>query len=126
MVRECRPPECELSRSPRPASRRCPRATHTPTTALALRDPRFRSFCPRPAIVRHDPGLAASPPVRYRLKLERSVYSSLPLYGLGGDLPERGLPCRLDRRQLRDAANSGTGCRSLIWLLLRFAGMMTG
>ena len=31
---------------------------------------------PRPAIMRHDPGLAASPPVRYILKVERSGYLS--------------------------------------------------
>ena len=57
-----------------PAVRR-PRATHTSTTTHALRDPRFRRFWPRPAILRHDPGLAASPPVRYRLKVEGSGYS---------------------------------------------------
>ena len=34
-----------------------------------------RRFCPRPAIMRHDPGLAASPPVRYILKMEGSGYS---------------------------------------------------
>jgi hypothetical protein len=27
--------------------------------------PHFRRFWPRPTIMRHDPGLAASPPVRY-------------------------------------------------------------
>ena len=41
--------------------------------------PDFRRFWPRPAIMRHDPGLAASPPVRYRLKMEGSVYSPFPL-----------------------------------------------
>ena len=35
----------------------------------AFRYPRFRRFWPRPAILRHDPGLAASPPVRYKLKV---------------------------------------------------------
>ena len=37
----------------------------------ALRDSHFRRFWPRLAILRHDPGLAASPPVRYMLKVER-------------------------------------------------------
>src|SRR6266516_2148754 len=42
-------------------------------------------FWPRPAIMRHDPGLAASPPVRYRLKVEGSAYSpaTAPLRGCG-------------------------------------------
>jgi hypothetical protein len=31
----------------------------------------------RPAIMRHDPGLAASPPVRYKLEMERSGYFPL-------------------------------------------------
>src|ERR1700738_913790 len=37
--------------------------------------PRFRTFWPWPAIVRHDRGLAASPPVRYRLEVEGVEYS---------------------------------------------------
>jgi hypothetical protein len=40
----------------------------------ALRDSRFRRFRPRPAIMRHDRGLAASPRVRYTLKLAGRVY----------------------------------------------------
>ena len=43
-----------------------------------LASPVSVSFWPRPAIVRHDPGLAPSPPVCYRLKVERSVYSPFP------------------------------------------------
>ncbi len=35
-------------------------------------------FWLRPAILRHDPGLAASPPVRYMLRVERSRCSPLP------------------------------------------------
>jgi hypothetical protein len=31
--------------------------------------------------MRHDPGLAASPPVRYMLKVERSGYSPFPFIG---------------------------------------------
>src|SRR5260370_25697332 len=33
----------------------------------------------RPAILPHDPGLAASPPVRYTLKVERSGHTPLSL-----------------------------------------------
>ncbi|GAA2868668.1 hypothetical protein GCM10010517_28520 [Streptosporangium fragile] len=40
--------------------------------------PRFRRFWPRPTILRHDPGLVASPPVRYTLGVERSGYSPFP------------------------------------------------
>ena len=36
--------------------------------------PHFRRFWPRPAILRHDRGLAASPPVRYKLRVARSGY----------------------------------------------------
>src|SRR5262249_4066234 len=39
---------------------------------------RFRGFWPRPAIMRHDPGLAASPHVRYRLKVEGCAFSLVP------------------------------------------------
>jgi hypothetical protein len=46
--------------------------THTSTTTHALRDTHFRRFWPAPVILRHDPGLAASPPVRYTLKVARS------------------------------------------------------
>src|SRR5215831_15138107 len=41
----------------------------------AIRHPQFRRLLPRPAIMRHDRGLAASPGVRYRLKVEGSEYS---------------------------------------------------
>ena len=59
-----------------PAARRS-RASHTPTTTHALATPIFRRFWPRPAILRHDPSLAASPPPRYTLKRERSGLLSL-------------------------------------------------
>jgi hypothetical protein len=62
-------------------SRRCP-----PPATHALRVPRFRRFWPRPAIMRHDPGLAASPPVRYMLKMERCWYSPFSL------IVDRGWP----------------------------------
>src|SRR6266487_456086 len=47
-----------------------PAATRTSTTTHAYRYSHFRRFWPRPVIMRHDPGLAASPPVRYTLKVE--------------------------------------------------------
>jgi hypothetical protein len=50
---------------------------HTSTTH-ATSCPHFRRLWPRPTILRHDPGLAASPPVRYKLRVAgRGV--SLPL-----------------------------------------------
>ena len=52
-------------------------ARPAPRQQHAFRDP-VSVFCPRPAIMRHDPGLAASPPVRYILKVERSAYSPFP------------------------------------------------
>ena len=56
-----------------PLSVRRSRATHMSTTTPTFRDSHFR-FWLRPAIMRHDPGLAASPPVRYTLEEERSGY----------------------------------------------------
>src|SRR5206468_1077846 len=64
---------------PVPPSVRRPRATHTSTTRHAFRDSHFRRFLPHPAIMRHDPGLAASPPVRYILEVERSGYAPFRL-----------------------------------------------
>src|SRR5260221_9290015 len=58
---------------------RRPRATYTPTSTHASRDSHFRRFRPRPTILRHDPGLAASPPVRYTLRVEGSGYPPFPL-----------------------------------------------
>ena len=40
--------------------------------------PHFRDFWLQSAIVRYDPGLAASPPVRYMLMVEGN--GSLPLF----------------------------------------------
>jgi len=48
------------------------------TTAHAPSDHPFHKFRARPAIMRHNRGLAASPPVRYRLKVEGSRYSPFP------------------------------------------------
>ena len=72
----CLCPRRLSSRTASPARR--PRATHTPTATTASRDPRFRRFWPRPAILRHDPGLAASPPVSYMLKVGGSGYFFRP------------------------------------------------
>jgi hypothetical protein len=41
-------------------------------------NPPFRRYLPRPTILRQDPGLAASPPVRYRLRREATRGISLP------------------------------------------------
>ena len=69
---------------------RRPRATRTPTATHAFRDP-VSVFCPRPAIMRHDPGLAASPPVRYILKVERSISLSFPYVRPAEDGPASSL-----------------------------------
>jgi len=59
-------------RAPRaPPTIRRPRRTHTSTTTHACRDSLVRRFWPLPAIIWHDPGLAASPPVCSILKVER-------------------------------------------------------
>jgi hypothetical protein len=54
----------------------------TSLAPVTLREPGARRFRPRPAIMRHCPGLAASPPVRYTLKVEgldhRARAGSLP------------------------------------------------
>ena len=64
------PPRRVPATAPRaPPSVRRPRATPTSTTTHAFRYPHFRRFWLRPAILRHDRGLAASPPVRYSLRV---------------------------------------------------------
>src|SRR6516225_669355 len=68
---------CSVIATPRPASRRSP-------AAHALRDSHYRRFWPRPATLRHYRGLAASPRVRYRLKVERSGQSSFSLIACHG------------------------------------------
>src|SRR6201996_5949439 len=97
MVRECRPPAREPITSW--LARRSTMATSTPAnasspaninpvgpppaTTTACSDigtsptshPRFSEFWLRPAILQHDPGLAASPRVRYTLRVGRSSYS---------------------------------------------------
>ena len=63
--------------SPRSLSSR-PRATRTSSTTHAFRDSHFRCFWLRPAIMRHDLGLAASPPVRRTIEVERGVTPLFP------------------------------------------------
>ena len=75
--------------------RSLPRATHTSTTTHALRDSHFRRFWPRSAILQHAPGLAASPPVRYILKVERSGYPP-------ADLAATTDSCHMTVRQLTE------------------------
>ncbi len=81
------PPDMDLwslpvqaaSRSASPAvGSRSPRDPYA-DNSTRIRDPRFRSFWPRLTILRHDQGLAASPPVRYRLKMEGSGQFPFPL-----------------------------------------------
>src|SRR5205823_14230127 len=62
-------------RPPRSLSSR-PRATHTSSTTDASHDSHFRGFWGRRAIMRHDPGLAASPSVQCRLELERECVTA--------------------------------------------------
>jgi hypothetical protein len=49
----------------------------TSSAPVTPREPDGRRFRPRPAIMRHGPGLAASPPVRYTLKVEGSTCDPL-------------------------------------------------
>ena len=65
------PPRRAPATAPRvpPAVRR-PRATPYVDNNTRISLPPFPQFWLRPAILRHDPGLAASPPVRYMLKVE--------------------------------------------------------
>jgi hypothetical protein len=51
-----------------------PRESYVDNSTRISRSP-FRGFRARPAIMRHDRGLAASPGVRYRLKVARSGIS---------------------------------------------------
>ena len=84
-----------------PPAVRHPSASHTSTTAHAFRVPHFRRFWPRPAIMRHDPGLAASPRVRYTLRVERSGHSPFHLIvrGRGRRSGDRARQRRSGRRQ---------------------------
>lgn len=61
----------------------------------------FRRFWPRPTILRHDPGLAARPPVRYTLRVERSGCSPFPSSSaVDGQALREAAACRV-RRQRR-------------------------
>ena len=91
MVRECRPPAREPASSW--LARRSTMATSTPanasspasispvgppptiTTACSVISPRTSRFSHRAAMLLHDAGLPASPPVRYILKVPGSRHS---------------------------------------------------
>ena len=47
---------------------------------MGSREALFRGYWPRPAILRHDQGLAASPPVRYKLRVARSDRPPCPCF----------------------------------------------
>jgi hypothetical protein len=74
-----RRPERPQPHGESPPSVRRPCAIHTSTTTRACRDSHVPRFWSRTAILRHDPGLAASPQVRYTLGVEGSGYSPFPL-----------------------------------------------
>src|SRR4029078_11308828 len=94
------PPRRVPAAPPRiPPSAQGLRVAGTLTTTHALAVPHFRRFWVQPAIMRHDPGLAASPPPCYRLKVERTGALSFLL--------------------LRSARPAPAG---LVWLLMRPAG----
>src|SRR6266508_2069718 len=92
MVRECRPPAREPMRSW--LARRSTMATSTPanasspanispvgpppattTACSAIRHPHYRAFWFPPETLLHDPGLAASPPVRCMLRVAGSEFA---------------------------------------------------
>src|SRR6266498_3779073 len=60
---------------PVPPAVRRHRVPHGSTTTHARRAPCLRPFLVRPTILQHDPGLAASPPVRYTLRVARREIS---------------------------------------------------
>jgi hypothetical protein len=68
--------------------------------------------------MRHDPGLAASPPVRYKLEMERSGYSPFRLFGCGTDnlLAKRQRAARAlseARQRLHDTEHAGDDTTSV-------------
>jgi hypothetical protein len=66
--RTCAPSSCNRTASPTSGST-SPRPPYVDNSTRTTR-PHFRRPWPRPAILRHDPGLAARPLVRYTLKVE--------------------------------------------------------
>lgn len=75
------------------------RIPHTSTTTHARRAPHFRRLWPWPTILRRDPGLVASPPVRYTLREARREFSLPSSFAARRDRP----PCReaVARRRVR-------------------------
>src|SRR5689334_18876417 len=76
-----------------------PRATHTSTAPHAIGDSHCLTFWPRPTIVPHDQGLAASPPVRDKIRVGRAPLPS-PLY------PPRPAHTLLLKRRVASIATS--------------------
>ena len=73
------PPRRVPPAAPRvPPSVRRLRATHTLTTTHAFRASGFRRFWRTQVILRHTPGLAASPQTRDNLRVARSEYPPFP------------------------------------------------
>ena len=70
-----------------PPSVRRPLATHVETSAF--RGSYFRRLRRRAAILRYAPGLTASPPVRYSLKVPRRGRPSFPLSSVVNEQPPR-------------------------------------
>src|SRR3984893_4452313 len=95
---------CSVIATPRP---------DTSTTTHPLRSSHFRIFWLADGIMRHDPGLAASPPVRYKLKVERSGYSPFPLSSaVDGQPPREAAARRVGRyRGLRRISHGLGGAR---------------
>jgi hypothetical protein len=86
-----------------------PRATRTSTTRLAFRDAPLRRLWPRRAILRHHPGLAASPPVGYTSKTERGN-APLPFHVVAA---VDGSPAREPASAARTAAPLARLCKLL-------------
>jgi hypothetical protein len=72
--------------------------------------PVFRQFWSRPAILRHDPGLAASPPVGYTLKVERGGALSLSIWSSAVDGSPAREPAGARRTPSRISPSGTTGC----------------
>ncbi len=104
------PPSPARATAQRVPSVRRLRATHMSTTTHAFCDPHFRRFWPTPAILRHNPGLAASPPVRYTLKVEGSGYSPSTL------------PSAVDLSPLSSAVDGRAPCQAVARRIPRCRG----
>src|SRR6266536_896770 len=88
--------------------------THNSPKAHVLRESLIsRRFWPRPTILRHDPGLAARPPVRYTLRVARSGYFPCPLSSaVDGQAPPED---ESSRYLAQDAEDRGLSLGCLTW-----------